>query len=385
MLGYNTLKSTSPQKRGPMNTALWLIGISLLAWGLGEGMFFVFVPIYLIELGASPILIGSILGASGASMAVAHIFAGYLSDRIGSRPLLRAAWVLGLLAAAMMALARNLFLFVPGLVLYGFTAFVIAPLNSYITTARGKLTPARAMTLTSAFYNTGAIAGPLLGGWIGSQLGLHSVYFFSTAIFALSTALIFFLRPQPLQNGNAHEAIPLWKNKHYALLLGLAFLLIFFTYLPQPLTPNFLTEHRKLSLTSLGLLNALNNVGNVVLNLGLGHLDPYFGLSLAQGAVAFFTLAIWQGHNMLWYGIGFFLLSGYRVARPLLSARVRAVVHESQMGLAYGFLETINSLPLIIAPPLAGLIYTYRPEWIYPISLVGILVTLLLSHNIRKG
>ncbi len=366
-----------------MNTALWLIGISLLTWGLGEGMFFIFIPIYLRELGASSLLIGSILGISGASMAAAHIFAGYLADRIGARPLLRAAWVMGLLAAAMMAIARDLSLFVPGLVLYGFTAFVISPLNSYITAARGKLTPARAMTLTSAFYNLGAIAGPPLGGWIGSQLGLRSVYFFSTAIFALSTILIFFLRSLPLQNGNAHEAIPLWKNKHYTTILGLAFLLIFFTYLPQPLTPNFLTEHRGLSLTSLGLLNALNNVGNVVLNLGLGHLNPLFGLFLSQIAVAFFVLFIWQGNNMLWYGLGFFLLSGYRVARPLLAARVRSVVHESQMGLAYGTLETINSLPMIIAPPLSGLIYTYRPEWIYLISLFGILLTLMLSQSLR--
>lgn len=366
-----------------MNTALWLIGISLLTWGLGEGMFFIFIPIYLRELGASSLLIGSILGISGASMAAAHIFAGYLADRIGARPLLRAAWVMGLLAAAMMAIARDLSLFVPGLVLYGFTAFVISPLNSYITAARGKLTPARAMTLTSAFYNLGAIAGPPLGGWIGSQLGLRSVYFFSTAIFALSTLLIFFLRSLPLQNGNAHEAIPLWKNKHYTTILGLAFLLIFFTYLPQPLTPNFLTEHRGLSLTSLGLLNALNNVGNVVLNLGLGHLNPLFGLFLSQIAVAFFVLFIWQGNNMLWYGLGFFLLSGYRVARPLLAAHVRSVVHESQMGLAYGTLETINSLPMIIAPPLSGLIYTYRPEWIYLISLFGILLTLMLSQSLR--
>ncbi len=76
-------------------------------------------------------------------MMVAHIPAGYLADRIGRKPLLVAAWVAGLLAAWIMALARTLPVFVTGMLFYGFTAFVSAPMNSYVTSARGKLSPVR--------------------------------------------------------------------------------------------------------------------------------------------------------------------------------------------------------------------------------------------------
>ena len=69
------------------------LAISLFTWGLGEGLFMYFQPLYLEELGASPISIGAILGIVGISMTVVHIPAGYLADRIGRRKLVWAGWI----------------------------------------------------------------------------------------------------------------------------------------------------------------------------------------------------------------------------------------------------------------------------------------------------
>ena len=79
-----------------MTPSLVLVGFSLFAWGIGEGMFLYFVPLYLEQLGADPVTIGSVFGAFGLAMMVAHIPAGYLSDRIGRRPMIWAAWIIGL-------------------------------------------------------------------------------------------------------------------------------------------------------------------------------------------------------------------------------------------------------------------------------------------------
>ncbi|HWS23872.1 MAG TPA: MFS transporter, partial [Anaerolineales bacterium] len=86
-----------------MNPAILLLSISLATWGIGEGLFLIFQPFYLTELGADPIKIGFILGAAGIAMTITHTPAGYLSDRIGSRPMLIASWVSGLVATAIMA------------------------------------------------------------------------------------------------------------------------------------------------------------------------------------------------------------------------------------------------------------------------------------------
>jgi len=121
-----------------MNRSLLWLGISLFMWGLGESMFLLFQPIYLQQLGADPIQIGVILGAFGAVMMFTHIPAGHLSDRIGRRPMLIAAWVIGIAAALLMGVARTLPVFIVGVLIYGFTAFVSSPADSYVTTARGQ-------------------------------------------------------------------------------------------------------------------------------------------------------------------------------------------------------------------------------------------------------
>jgi MFS family permease len=136
-----------------VNPNLVFIGLALFTWGIGEGMFMYFQSIHLENLGADPVAIGSILGAMGLVMMLAHIPAGHLSDRIGRRPLLIAAWLFGVTATVMMAAASSLPLFVAGLLLYGFTAFVSSPLSSYVTAARGEWSISRALTLTSSTFN----------------------------------------------------------------------------------------------------------------------------------------------------------------------------------------------------------------------------------------
>lgn len=353
---------------------------SLFCWGIGEGMFFYFQPIYLQQLGASPVTIGFVLGLGGLVMTFSHIPAGWLADRIGRRPLLWAAWLCGLLSAWLMALAEGLVVFAAGAVLYNFTAFVISPLNSYLTEARGKLSVGRAITLSSSAFATGSVLGPWSGGLLGEAFGLRAVYFAAAGLFVLSTLLVFFLCPQPLEAHDGRGSFrDLLSNPRYLNFLGLAFLVFFALYLPQPLTPNFLQNQRHLSLAFIGQLGSLGSLGNAVFNLVLGQLAPRLGFFLAQAAVLFFGLLIWKGSGLPWYGAAYFMLGGYRAARSLASAQVRSFVKSHQMGLAYGIAETLNSLPLFLAPPLAGWLYELRPDLIYPVSLAAIGLTLLLS------
>lgn len=150
-----------------MSRDLILFAITLFTWGIGESMFFIFQPLYLEQLGASPLEIGTILGAMGIAMATAHIPAGYLADRFGRRPLIWTAWLFGLTAAWLMALARSLPGFIAGMLLYSLTAFVSSPMNSYITAARGRLSIGRVLTLISASYNGGRSSDP---GWADLSL-----------------------------------------------------------------------------------------------------------------------------------------------------------------------------------------------------------------------
>jgi MFS family permease len=363
-----------------MMPSLILVSLALFTWGIGEGLFLYFVPIYMQQLGATPLWIGSAFGGFALMMMVAHIPAGYLSDRLGRRPLLVVAWVAGLVAALVMAVATSLSVFVIGYLLYGLTGFVSSPLFSYVTAARGKFTVGRAMTLVSAMYNLGAVLGPVSGGWIGDHYSMRAIFYVSSGVFVISTALVLFLRPQPRDEPDSGEAKNnLFSNTRFLTFLGVVFLVNFVMFLPQPLTPNFLQNERGISLSQMGMVGSVGSLGNVVLNLALGQLNARFGFLLAQVVVGIGVVSLWRGIGLPWYALGYFLLGGYRAARMLVFAQIRWLIHQAQMGLAYGISETFSALATILAPLLAGYLYERNPASIYTLDLLLIGVVLIIS------
>jgi MFS family permease len=352
----------------------------MFTWGAGEGLFLVFQPIYLERLGASPVVIGTILGAVGIAMTIAHIPAGHLSDRLGSRPVLWAAWFIGTLSAWIMALAHRLPLFVVGLLLYSLTSFVMPPLSSYVTAARGEWSVGRAITFIGAAFNLGAIVGPITGGIIGDQVGLRQVYLVSAIVFVLSSSIVLFIRHQPIENPSPEgqqDGINI--NRRYLGFLGMIFLATFSTYLPQPLSPNYLQNYHGLTLGQIGRLGSIGSAGIVILNLVLGQLDARSGFLLAQGAGGAFSLLLWRGTGMPWFALGYFLAAGYRTARVLATAQTRTLVNPSRMGLAYGITEAVNSSAVILAAPIAGYLYQQGPSSMYIAGLVLTVVSILVS------
>lgn len=351
-----------------------------MTWGVGEGMFFFFQPLYLEEFGASPIVIGSILSGLGIAMTIVHIPAGYLADKLGRRPLLWLAWGTGMLATWVMALAETLPIFVAGLLFYGLTSFVMSPLNSYITAARGRLSVSRAITMISAMYNFGAIIGPLIGGYVGNSLGLRQIYLISACIFVISTLIILFLRAQPLDLPDSTTfQVGFQSNKTYFIYLGIVFIAMFATYLPQPLSPNFLQNERNLQLNQIGQLGSIASLGIVILSLVIGNFEARWGFLIAQLAVSFFALLLWRGGSFGVFALAYFFVGGYRVARSLATAQTRFLVDQARMGLAYGITETVSSSAIILSPLLAGFLYEINPSLMYIISIILIITSILFS------
>jgi MFS family permease len=365
-----------------MSRDLILVALSMMTWGVGEGMFLFFQPIYLQQLGANPILIGGILGGIGIGMTISYLPAGYLSDRFGRRPILWSAWVIGTSSTWIMALSNTLPTFVLGSALYGMTSFVLVPLNSYLTHGRGNWSVGRTLTLISATYSAGVVLGPMLGGWIGDNFGLQRTFFIAACIFIISTIIILFIRPQPVEKhspSELHSQSTGFLSKRYLQYLVIIFIVMFALYLPQPLSQNFLQNERGLSLTQIGQLISTRALGIVFLNLALGQLNARHGFLLAQVCMALFTVFLWQGNNMLWYSIGYFFLGGYQTARALASAQSRSLFPAANMGIGYGLIETASASAIILAPPIAGVLYANNPLWIYSVGLALIGIALLVS------
>jgi MFS family permease len=373
----------------PRNLAV--VAISMFIWGLGEGLFIYFYPLALQRWDSDPVLIGAVLSMIGVTMAVVQVPAGYLSDRFGSRPLIRAALILGVISAVIMAAAQTLSLFIVGLIAYGLTSFISAPINSYITRLRGSWSVQRAVTFVSGSMLLGAIVGPMLGGWIGQTAGLSIVFRYSTGLFLISTLVIFFARRpggQEAQETAAPIASPL-ANPRFIGLLVLIFFTIFALSMPQQLTSLYLQEVHHLSLQQIGTTGTLAGIGTAVIMFALGSLRAPTGMIIGQLLVGLFSLFMWRGQSVAAFYCGYLFVGGYRLYRSMALAVARPLVKAGDVGLAYGLVETGNALAIILAPLAAGFLYNYKPEAVYTASLVILAITItsnkLLSPKKHKA
>ena len=366
-----------------MNRNIPFIAAALLLWGFGEGMFFNFVPIYLDrQFLLSESQIGLVLGAFGLSMAVTHIPAGQLADRLGRRPLLIVAWLLGLISTVVMGLALTLPLYLIGLFGYGLTAFVSSPLSSYMTAARGNWPVSTVLALTTATFGLGMALGPVTGGWIGDTYGMRMSFFVAAGVFVFSNISMFFIQNQPLDRHDpAAPPPPLRNNREFVILAAVIGFAIFSMYLAQPLTPNFLEGVRGLSLSESGIIFTAGALGNSLMAILFSRVHPRRGFLFAQMLVILFALFIWKGTALPLFALGYFLLGGFRAGRPMALAQARELVHDSQMGITYGILETVSAVIFILTPPLAGVLFEYDPVIVYPLAIGLIAVSILVSYK----
>jgi hypothetical protein len=199
-------------------------------------------------------------------------------------------------------------------------------------------------------------------------------------VFTMSTMILFFARKHVMVDANSKKADPhLFQNKRFLMMLGLIFIVMFAATLPQPLAANFLQNQRGLSLSRIGQLGSLGAVGSVLLMLAFGGLSSIMGLMLSQISLAIFALLLWQGNGLIWFGLAYFCLGGYRLARAMALAFVRPVVREQEVGLAFGMVETLNALAYVAAPVLAGILYEWRPKAIFSVGLEILLLTIILA------
>lgn len=366
-----------------MNRNLALVAFSLFTWGAGEGLFIYFQTLYLQEWGADPLMIGSILGGMGVAMAVMQIPAGYLADRVGSRPIMWASWLLGTAAAWLMAMANSLPVFIAGMLTYGLTSFVLAPMNSYVTAVRGRWSPGRALTLVSAAYNLGAVIGPTIGGTLANQFGLKTVYQVAAVVLVFSTLIILFAQKPPIEVHSETEVRSnVFRNGRFLGLAVLTLITMFALYLPQPLSPNFLQNERQLDMQQIGLVGTIGSLGNVVIMFALGHLSAPLAFLIGQPLVALFALLMWKGTGLPWFALGYFFMAGYRLCRSMVLALSRNFIHPAETGLAFGMLETANAVAVILAPMLAGVLFSRAPVSVYTVSLVLIAVAFAINLGV---
>jgi predicted MFS family arabinose efflux permease len=358
-----------------------LAALALFLWGIGEGLFVFILPLYLKELGAGPLQIGSILALCSLGIGLSHLPAGYLADRLGRKPVFSAGFALAAVSALMMFLARDLRLFVPALVAYYCAGFMFGPLTAYAAEARGTQTVQRAITLVSSGYWAAMIVSPAVGGLLGQMFGLRLLFGLGSAALGLSfLALIPVAHrpPTPTPAGQSRYA-SMFGNRGFLGFMALCLAALLAMEIGMPFGPNFLVEVRRFDVGIVGLLGSVTSLGTTSLVLLLGRRLPRVGFLVAQALYMLSLVFLLTTASLPWLMLVFFLRAGWFLANNQATAQVGRLVDTPQLGLAMGITQTILSVVMVVGPFVAGVLYTLAPALPFQVSLGLMVITLPLA------
>jgi MFS family permease len=188
--------------------------------------------------------------------------------------------------------------------------------------------------------------------------------------------------PAPSSFG-VHEIL----SNRRLLLITVLFVPAFLAlYLGQPFAPNYLQEVVGVELSWIGFLGSVHALGATILTLWLGRLSKSgVGLMVGQGLVFLSLLLILRFEAFPVLVTSFFLRGAFDAVRSLGLAQTGRVLSSRSAGLAFGVFNTAYGLSLVLAPYLAGWLYTSRPDLPFLISAAMIVGMMAFSFVLVRG
>jgi len=313
---------------------------------------------------------------------------GVVSDRASARRIMLPGWYAGALGVLTLALAPGWQWAAFGFLLYGLSSLAIPVTNLYLAQA-AQHDPTRApdLPIQASFallwtaYSAGLVVTPAIGGWIGDEFGLRSVFLISAVWFALSTWSIHRIRsyPAPKRPAHGHDYRGMLRRGPVVLALGVLTFGFLAVLTGQPLASQYLEEARGFSRSAIGVLGSISALGTAIFSLTLGRLSSWRGFfaSLLLVMVSF-ALMLWSGAGPV-VAVAYFLLGAYYTTRPLAVAAISERVAEHQRGMAYALVDTLAGLATLAGTNLAGLLYSRDAGWPFWAGIGGAIAVMLIG------
>ena len=194
-----------PALRKPLAVIFFTVFIDLI----GFGIVIPILPLYAERFGASPLIIGLLLGSYSAIQCICAPLLGKLSDRIGRRPVLLVS-LLGTAAGfLLMGLAKTLTLLFFARLLDGATGGNISTAQAYIADVTRPEERSKGMGLIGAAFGLGFIFGPAIGGML-SRISLAAPFFFAAILAVINAIAVYRYLPEslPAERRAQHIAKP---------------------------------------------------------------------------------------------------------------------------------------------------------------------------------
>lgn len=337
------------------------------------------LPFLLRDLGATPLILGLVLGAEALSQFLAAPWLGQLSDRFGRKTVLLASQAGALVSLTLLAMADSVVFVLLARVLLGLTAANFAAAAARAADGSGPADRRQAIGILSAGLGLGGMIGPSLSGMLAGTSLAAPIW----AALVLSAASMLVtglgLREAPGRPGGDAEQVVRERASFRSLLASPAIRILvavllchYFAYgmfssqLPVFLGDTFTWNGHAFGPRELGVILTADGAINILVQLFLlKWLGRRFGertlivLVFAILSVGYVAAGLAVDIGTLAFAV-LCVSTGVALARPTFVAALSVHVPRQRQGVVMGATQSLVALTDTVSPVVAGVIVDRR-------------------------
>ncbi|ANM10527.1 MULTISPECIES: MFS transporter [unclassified Rhizobium] len=367
------------------------------------------LPFFLRELGASPLLLGFVLGAEALSQFVAAPWLGQLSDRFGRKRILLASQAGALVSLLLLALAGSVVFVLLARILLGLTAANFSAAAAYAADNSSPATRRQAIGLLSAGLGLGGMIGSSLSGYL-ADISLTAPIWAALGLSAASLCVTgLWLRgahPPGRLGDDGEEAGAIGENISFRTLLAspvirvliVVLLCHYFSYgmfssqLAVFLQDTFSWNEHAFGPKELGYLLTADGAINIFVQF---FLLKWLGASFSERGLIVLVFAILAigyvaaglAADIPTLAFSVLLIStGVALARPTFVAALSVHVPRRRQGVVMGATQSLVAVTEIVTPVLAGVILgqSLYGAWIGAVVAITLTGAVIAGSRLRR-
>ncbi len=330
--------------------------------------------------GSTPVLTGLAVGVYGLTQAVLQIPFGYLSDRVGRKPVIIGGFLLYTLGSLVGGLASNIWAMVVARALQGAGAISSAAISLAADLIREEVRSsafARIGASISLTFALSVVLAPLLAGGMGVPF-----IFFMTAFLSVIAMIyigLFIREPERHSEslGPLSETLPsvLFNNRTFILNLSVfilhALLISLFTVVPVELITSYhfpKPDHWKIYLPTI-LVSVLLMVPAVAYGERRGRIREVVVAGVFLIWLGFASHLVYRDIKGLFLMVLLFFV-GFHLLEPVLPSLLTKVTRRELRGLSVGVFNTVQFVGAFSGGLMGGLYLKAGAQWMVVVNLI---------------
>ncbi len=364
-----------------------VLGLSLLLWSLGLGLYNFIWPAYVRQLGASAVDYGLLVSIGMLVASFSALPGGVWADVYDRKAVLIVGWAIALPAPLIYAFAPSWQWLIAGLFFYMLSTCANPALQAYIVHSTPPERLGATFNLVFAAFSLGLVVSPPVGGWVAERYGLRLVFYLAFLLYLLSTLALFWLSEQRAPEGaqlgeragdrlaSAFDPRRWFRGFSQAhldrrvVVVSAAFAAaLAIQNLGLPFSTPLLQDLSGLDLAAVGRLGSVASLSAFLLSPVIGRLADRVG----HGASLVLSLFVFAGSiavvaafptTMPLVLVSFALRGAGDGARGLMTAGIGRLIGKAALGQAYGVYNLLVGLFSIVTPYAGGWLYEIGPTW----------------------